>query len=61
MLLAVWDALKEAGIDVPFPHRRLIIDQPRSRYGQAWSSQAGRVTGIGQTERSAVFGSMQNQ
>jgi small-conductance mechanosensitive channel len=28
VLLAVWDALKEAGVNVPLPHRRLVLDQP---------------------------------
>jgi small-conductance mechanosensitive channel len=28
VLLAVWDAFKENGIAIPFPHRQLLIDQP---------------------------------
>lgn len=28
VLLAVWDAFKEHGIEIPFPHRHLMIDQP---------------------------------
>jgi small-conductance mechanosensitive channel len=26
--LALWDAFKEHGIDIPYPHRQLLIDQP---------------------------------
>lgn len=28
VLLACWDAFKAAGIDIPFPHRQLLIDKP---------------------------------
>jgi small-conductance mechanosensitive channel len=26
--LALWDALKEAGIEIPYPHRHLIVSSP---------------------------------
>jgi small-conductance mechanosensitive channel len=28
VLLACWDAFKAAGIDIPFPHRQLLVDRP---------------------------------
>jgi small-conductance mechanosensitive channel len=28
VLLACWDAFKEAGISIPFPHRQILADQP---------------------------------
>jgi small-conductance mechanosensitive channel len=28
VLLACWDAFKEAGIDIPFPHRQILVDRP---------------------------------
>ncbi len=28
VLLSVWDAFKEHGISIPFPHRQLLIDHP---------------------------------
>lgn len=29
-LLACWDAFKEAGIEIPFPHRQILVDRPLS-------------------------------
>lgn len=28
VFLALWDALKEAGIEIPFPHRELLVNSP---------------------------------
>jgi small-conductance mechanosensitive channel len=28
VLLAVWDAFKEHGIEIPYPHRQLLIRDP---------------------------------
>jgi len=28
VFLALWDALKEAGIEIPYPHRELIVSSP---------------------------------
>ena len=28
VLLACWDAFKAAGIDIPFPHRQILVDRP---------------------------------
>ena len=28
VLLAVWDAFREAGIEIPYPHRQVIVEQP---------------------------------
>jgi small-conductance mechanosensitive channel len=28
VFLALWDALKEAGIEIPYPHRQVIVSQP---------------------------------
>lgn len=28
VLLAVWGALKEAGIEIPYPHRRILLSDP---------------------------------
>lgn len=28
VFLALWDALKEAGVEIPYPHRQVLIDQP---------------------------------
>jgi small-conductance mechanosensitive channel len=28
VLLACWDTFKAAGIDIPFPHRQLIVEKP---------------------------------
>ena len=28
VLLAVWDAFKEHGIEIPYPHRHLVVTQP---------------------------------
>ena len=27
VLLACWDAFKAAGIEIPFPHRHILVDQ----------------------------------
>jgi small-conductance mechanosensitive channel len=42
VLLAVWDALKEAGVSVPLPHRRLVVDQPVDVRVAGAGSQAER-------------------
>jgi small-conductance mechanosensitive channel len=28
VMLAVWDAFKEHGIEIPYPHRQLLIKEP---------------------------------
>ena len=28
VLLALWDALKENGIEIPYPHRHLLVTKP---------------------------------
>ena len=28
VLLAVWDAFKEHGIEIPYPHRKMILQEP---------------------------------
>ncbi len=28
VLLACWDAFKEAGVSLPFPHRQILVDRP---------------------------------
>jgi len=33
VLLAVWDALKEAGIEIPYPHRQILLREPVSVKG----------------------------